>query len=112
MAGRTFVVNSETMGRGDDDLGRTLMGSFFRTLVTGGRLPDVVVFYNTGVRLLVPGSVASEALGRLAEAGVDLLACGTCVARFDLDRATLVGRVSNMQEIAALMMDSEIVVTL
>lgn len=112
MADRTIVVASESMGQGDDELGRTLAASFFRNLATGGRLPDAVVFYNTGVRLLVPDSAAAEPLARLADAGVDLLACGTCVARFELDRSALVGRVSNMQEIAALLMESASVVKL
>jgi hypothetical protein len=82
MPGRTVVVASEFLGAGDDALGRTLAGSFFRTLASATRLPDSVVFYNSGVRLLVPGSVAAEPLACLAEAGVDLLACGTCVAYY------------------------------
>ncbi len=97
--GTVIVVGAEVMGRGDDVLGARLMGSFLRTLATTAPLPDAIVFYNAAVRLLGPGSASLDALRQLDDAGVDLLACVTCLEFFDLTARLQVGTVSNMREI-------------
>jgi len=93
------VVGAETMGRGDDALGAKLMGSFLRTLASTEPRPDAVVFYNAAVKLLGPGSPHLDALRTLEDAGVDLLACVTCLEHFALTQTLAVGTVSNMREI-------------
>jgi selenium metabolism protein YedF len=93
------IVSAETMGRGDDALGAKLMGSFLRTLTSAGPRPDAIVFYNAAVKLLGPGSPHLDALRALEDAGVDLLACVTCLEHFALTETLEVGTVSNMREI-------------
>lgn len=97
--GTVIVLGAETMGRGDDVLGAKLMGSFLRTIATTEPQPDAIVFYNAAVRLLGPGSASLDALGQLDDAGVDLLACVTCLEFFELTARLEVGTVSNMREI-------------
>ncbi len=97
--GTVIVLGGETMGRGDDALGAKLMGSFLRAVATTAPRPDAIVFYNAAVRLLAPGSASLDALRQLDDAGVDLLACVTCLEFFDLTARLEVGRVSNMREI-------------
>ncbi len=99
-AGETVVIlNADTLGRGDDALGAKLMGSYLRTLATVEPKPGALVLYNGAVRLLAPGSPHLEALRTLEDAGVDLLACVTCVEFFALVDRLAVGRLSNMREI-------------
>jgi intracellular sulfur oxidation DsrE/DsrF family protein len=43
-------------------------------------------------------------LRRLVERGVEVLACGTCLEFYQLKDALAVGRVSNMYEIAGLLL--------
>jgi len=74
------VVNSDSMGRGDAELGTQLIGSFLRKLWAQESKPDAVIFYNSGVKLMAHGSGVLDGLEGLAAAGVDLVACGTCVA--------------------------------
>lgn len=93
------VVNAETMGRGDDALGARLMGGFLRTLATLEPKPGALVLYNAAVKLAAPGSPHLEALQALDDAGVDLLACVTCLEHFALTERLALGRVSNMREI-------------
>lgn len=93
------VLNAETMGRGDDALGAKLTGSFLRTLASLERPPDALIFYNAAVRLLAPGSPHLEALRTLDDAGVDLLACVTCLEHWALTERLALGQVSNMREI-------------
>lgn len=102
----TLIVNSECMGSGSDELGHQLIGSFFRKLWGSENKPARILFYNSAVKLLAKGSPVLEALDGLSEAGVDLIACGTCVTYFDLKDKIVVGRISDMTEIAGAMMDS------
>jgi selenium metabolism protein YedF len=109
--GTVVLVNAEQMGRGDDGLGAKLLGNFLRTLAGADPKPDAIVFYNGAVKLLAPGSASLEALRQLDDAGVDLLACVTCLEFFDLTRAIAVGQVSNMREIVQRTLGAAKVVT-
>lgn len=105
------LLHAEQMGRGDEALGAKLMGSFLRTLATTEPKPDAIVFYNAAVRLLGPGSAQLEPLRELHQAGVDLLACITCLEFFALTKDIQVGQVSNMREIVQRTMAAAKVVT-
>lgn len=101
------------MGRGESaELGQVLIRSFFHTLLEIERRPDVIVFYNSGVRLVVEGSPILEDLRALAEQGVQILACGTCLGYFDLKDRVAVGTVSNMYTIAETLLEAGRVVFL
>jgi len=109
---KTIIVNSETFGVGSDELGQQLMGSFLRKLWGLDNKPAAIVFYNSGVKLLAEGSSVLDALDGLSQAGVDLIACGTCVSYFKLKDKIVVGRISNMTEIATTLLEGDSVVTL
>ncbi|MFT3912692.1 MAG: sulfurtransferase-like selenium metabolism protein YedF [Anaeromyxobacteraceae bacterium] len=111
-SGTVIAVHAETMGRGDDALGAKILGSFFRTLGTVDEKPDAIVFYNAAVKLLAEGSPHVEALQALHAAGVDLLACVTCLEHFALTQKLAVGTVSNMREIVQRTMGAAKVVTI
>ncbi|HTN51050.1 MAG TPA: sulfurtransferase-like selenium metabolism protein YedF [Anaeromyxobacter sp.] len=110
--GTVVIVNDDRMGRGDDGLGAKLLGNWLRTVASLDARPDAIVFYNGGVRLLGPGSPALEALRQLDDAGVDLLACVTCLEFFSLTGKIAIGHVSNMREIAQRTMAAAKVITL
>lgn len=111
-AGAVVTIHAETMGRGDDLLGSKLMGSFLRTLSTVEGRPDAIVFYNAAVRLVAPSSPHLEALRALDAAGVDLLACVTCLEYDSLTDQLAVGTVSNMREIVQRTLGASKVVTM
>lgn len=106
-----LIISNRVFGHGDDELGERLMGSFLRKLWGQDDKPRAIVFYNTGVQLLAEGSAVLDALTELERAGVDLIACGTCVTHFDLREKIVVGRVSDMQEIVEVMLRADKVVT-
>lgn len=107
-----LMVKSDCLGRGPEELGERLMGAMFHCLAEGAVRPAKIVLLNTGVRLAAEGSRAIEDLRALASEGVEILACGTCLGYFELTERLGVGRVSNMQEIAGLMMEAGRVVEL
>jgi selenium metabolism protein YedF len=95
-----ILVTSNRMGRGDDELGEILMRAFFHTLTELDARPDVIILYNAGVRLAVEGSPVMDDLTALADSGIELLVCGTCLGYYDLKERLAVGTVSNMYTIA------------
>jgi len=108
-----LVVPGETMGRGEsEELGGILIRSFFHTLLEAERRPEVIVFFNTGVRLVVEGSPILEDLRALAGQGVQILACGTCLGYFNLKDRVAVGTVSNMYTISETLLGAGRVVSL
>lgn len=108
---KTIVINSETFGRGDDELGKKLMAPFLRKLLIAEKKPERIIFYNAGVKLLAEGSPVLYELEELAAAGIELVGCGTCIGYFKLDDRIAVGRKSNMQEIVGYLTEADGVVT-
>ncbi len=99
--GPTVVfLGGDTIGRGPEELGSILMRTFIHTLVETTPCPEVLVFMNSGVRLVAEGSPVLDDLRALAGRGVQLLACGTCLGYFELKDKVAVGTVSNMYTIA------------
>jgi selenium metabolism protein YedF len=99
-AGLAVFIDSETLGRGSEELGRVLMRSFLHTLGESEVLPQKLIFMNSGVKLACEGSEAIEDLQGLAKKGVEILACGTCLDYFRIKDKLLAGRISNMYEIS------------
>jgi selenium metabolism protein YedF len=98
-----ILITSNAMGQGDDELGRLLIRGFFHTLQELDKLPDKIIFYNSGVKLTVKDSDVLEDIKQLAQAGVEILVCGTCVNFFNLTEQIAVGTISNMYDIAGSM---------
>ena len=99
--GKTVVfVSADTMGSGDDELGRLLLKNFLFTLNELEQAPDIMLFVNAGVKLTTAGSEALEALDALACRGTDIASCGLCLDFFQLKGQLRVGRVTNMLDIA------------
>ncbi|MCX7855089.1 MAG: sulfurtransferase-like selenium metabolism protein YedF [Anaerolineae bacterium] len=108
-----LVIPSEFMGRGEhEELGHILMRGFLHTLNEVSPLPDVIIFFNSGVKLVVEGSPVLEDLCTLAAQGVQILACGTCLGYYGLKEKVAVGEVSNMYAIAEAMLQAGKVVSL
>ncbi len=103
--GRPLVVQvtSDRMGTGDDALGQLLLRSFLKTQLQLEERPDTIVFYNAGVKLCCEGSNLLEDLRALEAAGVEIVACGTCLNYFGLAPKLAVGRGTDMLEIATLL---------
>jgi len=107
-----LVIPSESMGRGDAELGQILIRGFVHTLGEVQPLPDTIIFFNSGVKLVVEGSPVQEDLRALHERGVEILACGTCLGYYELKEKVVVGEVSNMYTIAETMLSAGKVVSL
>ena len=106
------VVSSSEMGRGDEELGKVLLRNYLHTLVELTPQPDVVIFFNNGVKMAVEGSQALDDLRALADRGVRILLCGTCLGHFALKEKVAVGEISNMYAISETMLKASKVINL
>ncbi len=108
LAPETIFIAADRVGQGDDELGRLLMKGFLYALAEGERLPRRIILMNSGVSLAAEGSASLANLRRIEARGVEILACGTCLDFFALKASLGAGRVSNMYEIAALLMEGTV----
>ncbi len=93
------VFSSDCMGRGDDELGKTLMKGFIYALSQLEELPKAMLFYNGGAKLTVEGAVSVEDLKSMEAQGVEILTCGTCLNFYGLGEKLAVGTATNMYSI-------------
>jgi selenium metabolism protein YedF len=105
------VFRSDTMGNGPAELGAVLIKAFVNTIKEIKPLPGHLVFYNTGVNLVVEGSALIGPFSELETMGVKILACGTCLDYFNLKSKLKVGAVSNMYTILETVTNAGHVVT-
>jgi len=106
-AKKTLVfIDGETVGRGSEELGAILMRSFLFTLKELNPLPWRIIFINSGVKLAVEGSPLLTVLGELADLGLEIISCGTCLDYFQIKDKLAAGRVSNMYEIASSFLEA------
>lgn len=97
------VVNSPTMGVGDEAFGRTLLQTFLSTLAEQDVLPKRIIFYNGGVPLVTKDSGSLDDLKKMASQGVEIYACGACLNYYGLTDQVAVGEVTNMFRIIEMM---------
>jgi selenium metabolism protein YedF len=107
----TIIISSQWLGQGNDALGQNLMRNYLRKLWSEAEKVKEIIFYNSAVLLLTKEMNTAEALSGLEDSGVDLVACGTCVEHFGIQEKMVSGRISDMQEIANLMLGAEKVIT-
>ena len=80
-----------------------LMTNFIKALKDLDKLPQKMVFYNNGVKLVTNTSPVIEHLRDLEKMGVELILCATCVNHYSLESVVGAGTVSNMYAIAEIM---------
>ncbi|MBC7265704.1 MAG: sulfurtransferase-like selenium metabolism protein YedF [Coriobacteriia bacterium] len=110
--GKVVFICTDKIGQGDEELGRKLIGSFLYSLARTEPKPEAVLFMNAGVRLACEGSPALDDLRLLAEDGVAIKSCGTCLDYYGLKDQLAIGEVGNMNDTAATFMAASDVVTI
>lgn len=98
-SGLVFFIDSDSMGRGSEELGSILIRAFLHTLGEADIKPAKIILVNSGVKLACEGSLVLDDLQAISSQGVEVLACGTCLNYFGLKDKLVAGRVSNMYEI-------------
>lgn len=102
-----YVIGTDKMGKGSEDLGKILMKSFLYTLSETKPYPSFLIFLNSGVKLTTTGSESLDDLKKMEDAGVKIVSCGTCLDFFEIKSKLEVGKVSNMYDIVETIAESD-----
>ncbi|RLD55217.1 MAG: sulfurtransferase-like selenium metabolism protein YedF [Bacteroidetes bacterium] len=94
-----LVFAKNRIGEGAEELGKMLVNGFLNTFKEMEKLPQKVIFLNSGIDLVLKGSPTIPILKEYEKQGVELLACGTCLEFYNKVDEVAVGRVSNAYDI-------------
>ena len=108
--GMLVVLSANTMGTGEEKLGKALMKAFVFALTKQDVLPETILCYNTGAYLTTDGADTLEDLKLLESEGVTVLTCGTCLDFYGLKEKLAVGGVTNMYDIVERMESAQTIV--
>lgn len=103
------ALSGDTMGTGDDTLGKKLLEGFVYALTEQDVLPKYVLCYNGGVHLTSENEKTIGDLKNLKEKGVEVLSCGLCLDYYGLKEKLAVGEVSNMYRILEILRSHRVV---
>jgi selenium metabolism protein YedF len=113
VGGTVLFLGSDIIGRGENTaLGNLLMQNFLHTINGLANRPNTILLMNDGVKLVAGDSPVVGEFKQLESKGVEILACGTCLARFELTDKVAAGKISNMYEIAGKMLHANRVISL
>ena len=107
-----ILVTRYGMGEAEPELQLRLAGTYFKLLNENDLLPAAICFYTDGVKLAVEDSPVLESLKSLADKGVRLILCSTCLNYFNLTEKVKVGIVGGMTDIIEGQMKAGKVITL
>ena len=108
--GRVVVLSADTMGTGDEKLGKKLMKAFIFALTSQDEIPAKVICYNSGARLTTVDADTIKDLKTLEAAGTTVMTCGTCLDFYGLKEQLQVGIVSNMYDLVEAQMSASLVI--
>jgi selenium metabolism protein YedF len=108
MKSKVILVSSDKLGEGDAQLGESVLETFFTILKQREELPHAVFCMNRGVFTLTDESFVSVHLKELANKGVSIFACKTCVDHYELEDKLSIGTISSMAHFIELAAQYEV----
>ena len=112
MKDTVIQITNNGMGKGDPALQHKLIIKYLELIQMNESLPNTIVFYTDGVKLVIEGSAALEQLRTLESKGVRLIVCSTCLEHYDLSEKVQVGIVGGMTDIIEAQVKADKVITL
>ena len=99
-----YFIGKDYIGEGEGELGFNLLKMAVYTLSEADRVPEYLLFMNSGVKFVVNKEEQIEqSLKHLMERGCKILVCGTCLNFYQVADQLKHGVVSNMYDILGAM---------
>lgn len=109
MQHKVILITSDRLGSGDEELGKQVLETFFTLLKQRDDLPEAVFCMNRGVYVLTDQSFASLHIKEIADKGVKVFACKTCVDHYNVEEQLITGEISSMGHFLDLASKFEII---
>ena len=106
---RVILMTKDYLGEGSEELGRNLMKTFWVCMVEADIKPSKIYFINSSVKMVTKDSVHLENIKKLADAGVEIAACGICLDFYGVKENVGVGSITNMYAITDAILGDNIV---
>ena len=106
---RVILMTKDYLGEGSEELGRNLMKTFWVCMVEADVKPSKIYFINSSVKMVTNDSVHLENIKKLADAGVEIAACGICLDFYGVREELGVGSITNMYAITDAILGDNIV---
>lgn len=107
-----YYVAGDTMGEGDETLGKDLLVKFFQAMADKCMHPDYVVLVNSGVNLAREASPVAAAFRSLEKRGTKVLISEESLNYYELRTEITLGTPSSVAEILIVLNGVDKVVTL
>lgn len=107
--GKTVFIVTDRIGRGNAKLGVILMTNFLYTLARSENKPERIMLMNEAVRMVCAGSECLDDMALLAESGVQIKACGTCLDFLGLRERHKVGEIGDIVGAVETLMTADVV---
>ena len=104
-----LIIGTDSLGK-DEDLGKKLIKGFFDTMKVYKQLPHTMFFLNAGVKLTTVNEETVGVLKEIADLGVEIYSCGTCLKHYNLESELKVGNRGTTNHIVEGMQDFDKVV--
>lgn len=106
---RVILMTKDYLGEGSEELGRNLMKTFWVCMVEADIKPSKIYFINSSVKMVTNDSVHLENIKKLADAGVEIAACGICLDFYGVKEELGVGSITNMYAITDSILGDNII---
>ena len=106
---RVILMTKDYLGEGSEELGRNLMKTFWVCMVEADVKPSKIYFINSSVKMVTNDSVHLENIKKLADAGVEIAACGICLDFYGVKEELGVGSITNMYVITDSILGENII---
>jgi hypothetical protein len=108
MRNKVILLCTDSWGKGDEQLGKTILESFFAILKQEQERPAAIFCMHRGVLALTEVSIVSLHLKEIQEQGVPVLACKTCADYYEVSDRLYAGEVSTMKRFIELSGNHEV----
>lgn len=105
---KVLFLTADSMGRGDETLGRLLLQNYLTLAVEMDNVPKVICCVNSGVKTVAPDHPCAQHMQALEAKGARILLCGTCLQYFCIEDRITAGTVSNMLEIQKELLNRDV----
>ena len=104
-----IIIGTDSLGK-DEDLGKKLIKGLFDTMKVYKQLPHTIFFLNAGVKSTTVNDETVAVLKEIADLGVEIYSCGTCLKHYNLESELKVGNRGTTNHIVEGMQDFDKVV--
>ena len=110
MRSTVIVFSNNGMGTAPQELSKILITNYLKLLAEEQEVPQTLLFYAEGIKLVCEGSSVISFLQQIEQKGAKLIVCKTCLNFFGLSEQQLVGIAGTMADILTLQLEAKKVI--